>query len=444
MAKFAREFVPELVPIFRLQYEKPTTHILPGCNLAASQHSHQELHEQVKKAVLSITKDTSVGPAARFLVEHVAYLVRSEGGDQGDTIMMLLYAGSQASTLSTCAENVKHVSGGLAYVGSLVDDKWLVFPFDHVEKVIEVFVPPFQRDLNQVPALSKFRIFAPAWEGLGSRPEQLKGPLAKQVIWDEHGLVQLGAPLGSDLFQQQFCLAFSRPPDSSVLDLIPVRPPADASSSEVLRAVALLDDPHREWAAVTVCVLRKHTYRLRVTPPSNTAPLAAHHDKLILEALVHILPALADAISDPWVMFQLRTPVSDGGGGISSAVIEQDVLYVSSVLDALASIVQRLVAQGLDDWARQFPACLPEFNDALVRVREAVTATGKECALATLVVPAFDALMEAKPRSGTQRIVMSALASHGASSFSALAPSDVAVRLKSCSGTGAYWCWRVP
>jgi hypothetical protein len=75
--------------------------------------------------------------------------------------MMLLYSGAQQATLTKAVTATRAVCPLPIYVGSYVDDKWLILPIASLEPALQAFIQPFQTDINQIPELSKFRAYSP-------------------------------------------------------------------------------------------------------------------------------------------------------------------------------------------------------------------------------------------------------------------------------------------
>ena len=64
----------------------------------------------------------------------------------------------------------------------------------------------FLTDLNQQAALEKFQVFSFAWATRDARPEELTGPNTSMVRCEKDAIIMLGSPVGTDEFENLFCL----------------------------------------------------------------------------------------------------------------------------------------------------------------------------------------------------------------------------------------------
>ena len=371
---------------------------------------------------------------------------------------MLLYAGGQCATLAKAARNVRAICRGSAYIGSYVDDKWLILPIAHLEESLAAFIQPFRDEINQHPELSKFRIHAPAWQELpdNERPAALLGPVGSLISWEKLGTILLGSPVGHISFMSNVCLSHAIPAS----DFLPVvskhYAKDELSSSAVLEQIRKLDDPQQEWSLVASCVNLRHTHRFRTTPPQATWRLAEEHDASIWRSMLHIIPPLAahhdlhvtsgtmPSLLEDTTAVQVRSPLCSGGLGVVDARTTSGPSYVASVLDSLPGLTARLREQGLGDWASNFPQCIQGFNEDLQLTTELIRYTGSSTALKALdtLQPlthqhAMEDDVPPKGSSHRQSILTKAIFVKRLSLATTAADQLSKSRLLSSSGTGA-------
>jgi hypothetical protein len=143
------------------------------------------------------------------------------------------------------------------------------------------------------------------------------------IIIENHHTDVLGAVIGAT--------------EEDVVNGLQKGDPLDNSSNFFRRLI----NPHLSVQSAMLllmkCGVPKLKYLLRCIPPPCIAQHASRMDDNILNTAAKLLRLADEDMKQPEVIRQLQSPLASGGFGLTSAVQESPIAYLSSVVSCLSS-----------------------------------------------------------------------------------------------------------
>ena len=245
---------------------------------------------------------------------------QSQGGEQGDPLMPVLYALGQADALEHAAEQLHEDDTIFAFL----DDVYVVTSRTRAAVAFRTIADCIERYAGVRSNLGKLEAWSPSG---GAAPPGLEAISPSAWKGDrpgiENGIKVLGVPIGQPAFVEAI-VEERMTEERRLLERIPQMP-----------------DLQCAWALLLYSAVPRSNHFLRLLPPSIAASYARAHDmevRLCLAALLHLQsPLLPGSVASRIASM----PIRHGGLGLRSAERTSPGAYWAAWADVLPMVEQR-------------------------------------------------------------------------------------------------------
>ena len=254
---------------------------------------------------------------------HTVY--QSEGGEQGDPLMPLLYALGQHPALDRVAQHLR----GNERIYAFLDDVYITCPPERVRILYDLLSQCLREQAQIQVHVGKTRI----WNRAGIEPINCADlrDAGGQAAWrgdtslptSEQGVTVLGTPIGHPDFVEASLTAIALK-HQKLLDVLPGVPNLQSA-----------------WILLSMCAATRANYYLRALSPGSVLSFAQQHDNAVWSCLKNLLGADLDEATDARARSIAQLPLRYGGLGLRSSCRTSPAAYWASWADSLQMIRER-------------------------------------------------------------------------------------------------------